>query len=182
LLQKAQEHEGDELDVEWRYLSLEQINHKEGEGWTIWDQPESYPMRSRYAFKGAEAARKQGDDAFKRYHLSMLTARHVDGKELIEKETIFGAARVAGLDMDKFEKDFEAAGLERLKNDHQEGVSKHGVFGCPTLVFDGEKSGYLKMRPLPPDEELAKTWEQIKALVVGRPEIGEIKRPTPPRA
>jgi predicted DsbA family dithiol-disulfide isomerase len=179
LLRKAREHEGDNLDVQWRYLSLEQINQKEGDGWKIWNQPGNYPMRSRYSFMGAEAARKQGDDAFDRYHLSMLKARHVDGKELTERETVFDAAREAGLDMEQFENDFDAATLERLAKDHEEGVEKYGVFGTPTLVFEGGRSGYLKLRPLPPDEELASTWEQVKGLIAGRPEIGEIKRPVP---
>jgi 2-hydroxychromene-2-carboxylate isomerase len=181
LLQKAKEHEGEALDIEWRYLSLEQINNKEGEGWKIWEQPDSYPMRGRWAFKGADAARKQGNEAFQRFHLSLLTSRHVDQNELTEKETIFEAARSAGLDMAQFEKDFESATLEQLAKDHEEGVSNYGVFGCPTLVFDGSNAGYLKMRPLPADEELVDTWKQVKNIVDGRPEIGEIKRPTAPQ-
>lgn len=179
MLRKAKEHEGDNLDIQWRYLSLEQINQKEGEDWKIWEQPESYPMRGRYAFKGAEAARKQGDEAFDRFHLNLLAARHVDQKELTDKETVFQAARDAGLDMDRFEQDFEAATLERIAKDHQEGVENYGVFGTPTLVFDGGKSGYIKMRPLPPEDELVDTWKQVKAVVFDRPEIGEIKRPVP---
>ena len=179
MLQKAKEVEGDDLDIEWRYLSLEQINQKQGDDWKIWEQPEAFPMRGRYAFKGAEAARKQGNDAFERYHLNLLTARHVDGKEITDKETIFQAARDAGLDMEQFERDFDAATLDRVAQDHEEGVDSYGVFGTPTLVFEGGKSGYVKLRPLPPDEELAATWRQIKDMIVGRPELGEIKRPKP---
>jgi predicted DsbA family dithiol-disulfide isomerase len=181
LLQKAKEIEGDNLDIEWRYLSLEQINNKEGGDWKIWEQPETYPMRGRWAFKGAEAARKQGKDAFERFHLKLLAARHVDQKELTDKDTIFETARDAGLDMDRFGSDFEAASLDQLAADHEAGVRTYGVFGTPTLVFEGGKSGYLKMRPLPPEEELAGTWRQVKDVVQGRPEIGEIKRPVPPR-
>jgi predicted DsbA family dithiol-disulfide isomerase len=181
LLRHAREHSDDNLDVEWRYLSLEQINNKHGDDWKVWEQPESYPMRGRLAFKGAEAARKQGDDAFDNYHLALLKARHVEGKELTDRETIFGAARDAGLDMDRFTEDFESATLDELGKQHEAGVSKHGVFGCPTIVFDGSSAGYLKLRPLPPDEELLKTWEQVKAIIHGRPEIAEIKRPVAPR-
>lgn len=178
-MRKAKEHEGDNLEVEWRCLSLEQINSNEEDGWKIWEQPESYPMRSRWAFKGAEAARKQGDDAFERFHLRLLESRHVDRNELANQETVFQAARDTGLDMDQFEKDYESATLERLGTDHEKGVTEYGVFGTPTLVFEGGNSGYLKLRPLPPEEELADTWEQVKAIVTGRPEIGEIKRPVP---
>jgi predicted DsbA family dithiol-disulfide isomerase len=179
LLQKAKEHEGDDLEIEWRYLSLEQINSSEGDGWKIWEQPANYPMRSRWAFRGAEAARKQGKDAFERYHLNVLHARHVDRKELATQDTIFEAAEQAGLDMDQFKKDFDAATVDQVGVDHEEGVSKFGIFGTPTLVLNGEHAGYLKLRPLPPDEELPATWKQVKDLVAGRPEIGEIKRPVP---
>ena len=170
------------MDVEWRYLSLEQINSNEGEGFKIWEQPASYPMRSRWAFRGAEAARKQGKDAFERFHLNLLTARHVDRKELATQDTIFEAAEAAGLDMDQFKKDFEAATIDQVGVDHEEGVSKYGVFGTPTIVFDGERAGYLKLRPLPEGDELGKTWEQVKGLINGRPEIGELKRPVPKKS
>lgn len=139
-------------------------------------------MRGRWAFKGAEAARKQGKDAFERYHIGLLAARHVDQKELTDKETIFETAREAGLDMAQFENDFDAATLESVAKDHEHGVSTYGVFGTPTLVFEDGKSGYLKMRPLPPDDELVDTWKQVKSVVAGRPEIGEIKRPVAPQS
>jgi predicted DsbA family dithiol-disulfide isomerase len=179
LLRKAKEHEGDNLDVTWRYLSLEQINTNEGDDWKIWEQPDNYPMRSRWAFRGAEAARKQGDEAFERFHLNLLTARHVDRKELTTQDTVFEAAQEAGLDMDQFKTDFEAATIDQVGIDHEEGVSQYGVFGTPTLVFEGGKSGYLKLRPLPPEDEMTKTWAQVREFIVGRPEIGEIKRPVP---
>lgn len=179
MLQKAKEHEGDNLEIEWRYLSLEQINSTEGDGWKIWEQPTSYPMRGRWAFRGAEAARKQGKDAFETFHLNLLTARHVDRKELATQDTIFEAAQEAGLDMDRFKQDFEAATIDQVGVDHEEGVQNYGAFGTPTIVFDGQHAGYLKLRPLPEGDELAKTWEQVRDLIVGRPEIGEIKRPVP---
>jgi predicted DsbA family dithiol-disulfide isomerase len=181
LLQKAKEEEGDALEIEWRYLSLEQINSKEGDDWKIWEQPANYPMRSRWAFRGAEAARKQGKDAFERFHINMLAARHVDQKELTDERTVFEAAEKAGLDMDQFKSDFEAATIDKVGEDHQEGVGNYGIFGTPTIVIDGEHTGYLKMRPLPADEELGSTWKQVKDLIAGRPEIGEIKRPVAPK-
>jgi predicted DsbA family dithiol-disulfide isomerase len=182
LLQKAKEHEGDNLEIDWKYLSLEQINSKEGEDWKIWEQPATYPMRSRWAFRGAEAARKQGQAAFEAFHLKLLEARHVDRKELASQDTVIEAAADAGLDMEQFKKDFDAATIDQVGEDHQEGVENYGVFGTPTLVFEGGKSGYLKMRPIPPDDELASTWEQVKGLIAGRSEISEIKRPAPKRS
>jgi predicted DsbA family dithiol-disulfide isomerase len=139
-------------------------------------------MRGRFAFRGAEAARKQGKNAFERFHLSLLSARHVDQKELTAEETIFEAAESAGLDMKQFKKDYEAATIDQVGIDHEEGVSNYGIFGTPTLIIDKTHPGYLKMRPLPPEEELVDTWKQVKGLIAGRPEIGEIKRPVAKKA
>ena len=180
LLQHAQQHLGDKLDVTWRYFSLEQVNQKNGPDWKLWDQPESYPSRARLAFKGAEAARKQGKAAFDRFNLALLTARHVDGKDLTDRQTILDAAKAAELDVQQFERDFDAATLGPVGRDHEEGVQTYGVFGTPTFVFEDGQAAYLRLRPLPPDDELPAVWEQLRALMQDRPTIQEIKRPVPP--
>ena len=156
------------------------MNQKNGPDWKLWDQPESYPSRARFAFKGAEAARKQGPEAFDRFHLALLTARHVDGKDLTDRQTILDVAESAGLDMARFEHDFDAATLEPVGRDHEEGTQTYGVFGTPTFVFDSGQAAYLRLRPLPPDDELPAVWEQIRAIMQERPTIQEIKRPVPP--
>jgi predicted DsbA family dithiol-disulfide isomerase len=180
LLHHAKQELGDKLNVSWRYFSLEQVNNKNGEDWKLWQQPESYPSRARFSFKGAEAARKQGDDAFDRFHLALLAARHVDGKELTERDTIFDAARSAELDVDQFERDFDAANLDSVGRDHEAGVNTYGVFGTPTFVFDGGGAAYLRLRPLPPDSEMMAVWDRVKDVMAERPQILEIKRPVAP--
>ncbi len=180
MLHHAQQQLGDKLNVKWRYFSLEQVNQKNGPDWKLWEQPESYPSRARFCFKGAEAARKQGDDAFSRFHLALLTARHVDGKELTDPQTIKDAAKSAELDMDKFERDFNDATLDTVGRDHEEGVNTYGVFGTPTLVFEGGKAAYLRLRPLPAESEMTAVWDQLQNMISTRPYIQEIKRPVPP--
>lgn len=180
MLHHAKEHLGDQIDINWRYFSLEQVNQKNGEDWRLWEQPESYPSRSRLAFKGAEAARQQGKQAFDQFNLALLIARHADGKDLTDRQTIIDAARGAELDMARFERDFDAATLEPVGRDHQEGVQTYGIFGTPTFVFDNGQAAYMRLRPLPPTEELPAVWEQLRAIMEGRPTIQEIKRPVPP--
>jgi predicted DsbA family dithiol-disulfide isomerase len=180
LLHHAQQELGDKLNVNWRYFSLEQVNNKNGDDWKLWEQPESYPSRARFSFKGAEAARKQGDDAFSRFHLALLAARHVDGKELTERQTIMDAAKSAELDMTQFERDFDRATLDGVGRDHQAGVDTYGVFGTPTFVFDGGRAAYLRLRPLPPESEMMAVWEQLEKVMADRPYILEIKRPVAP--
>lgn len=180
MLHHAQQELGDKLNVSWRYFSLEQVNNKFGPDWKLWEQPESYPSRSRLCWKGAEAARKQGKEAFERFHLALLGARHVDGKELTERETIVDAAGKAQLDVDRFERDFDSANLDAVGRDHEAGVSTYGVFGTPTLVFEGGRSAYLRLRPLPPESEMSAVWERLREVVAERPYILEVKRPVPP--
>ncbi len=180
MLHHAQQELGDQLKVSWRYFSLEQVNNKNGADWKLWEQPDSYPSRSRLCWKGADAAREQGDDAFKRFHLALLTARHVDGKELTDPETILGAAKSAELDMARFERDFNAATLTAVGHDHEEGVNTYGVFGTPTIVFDDGRAAYLRLRPLPPESEMMAVWERLQDIIAERPYILEVKRPVPP--
>ncbi len=156
------------------------MNSTKGSDWKLWEQPESYPSRARLAWKGAEAARRQGPEAFERFHLALLTARHQEGKDLTDRETILGAARRAELDLDRFARDFDAATLDAIGRDHEEGVQRYGVFGTPTLVFGDGRAAYLKLRPLPPESEYRAVWQELRDIIEGRPYIQEIKRPVPP--
>ena len=180
MLHHAKEQLGDQLNIDWKYFSLEQVNSQHGPDWKLWEQPESYPSRARLAWKGAIAARQQGEQAFDRFNLALLTARHADGKELTEPQTIVEAAKQAGLDMDRFKQDFEQATLAPVGRDFEEGREEYGVFGPPTIVFEDGRAGYMRLRPLPPEDQLLDVWQQVKSVINGRPSILEIKRPVPP--
>jgi hypothetical protein len=112
--------------------------------------------------------------------VALLTARHVDGKELTDEQTILDAARSAELDVERFKKDFKDASLDAVGRDHEEGVDTHGVFGTPTFVFPDGRAAYLRLRPLPPESEMPAVWRQLEALMVERPYVLEIKRPVAP--
>lgn len=89
-------------------------------------------------------------------------------------------AKAADLDMDQFKRDFDAATLEAVGIDHEEGVQRYGVFGTPTFVFDNGQAAYMRLRPLPEESEMPAIWQQITDIMQGRPQIQEIKRPVPP--
>jgi predicted DsbA family dithiol-disulfide isomerase len=182
VLHRVKEQSGGQLVLRWRYFSLEQVNQKHGPGWKLWEQPETYPSRGRLAWKGAEAARQQGEEAFERFHLALLRLRHEEAWELTKPETVIEAARRAELDVGRFRRDFEAATLDGLARDHEEGVQRYGVFGTPTLVFENGRAAYVKLRPLPPEAEYVAVWERLQEIIAERPYIEEIKRPEPPRS
>ena len=169
---------GDRLAVTWRYFSLEQVNSQEGPEWKLWEQPDSYFSKGRLAFQAAEAARRQGPDAFERLHMGLLKARHEEGKSLAERAVVLDVAQRAGLDVARFERDLgDRSLLRRLGEDHTHAVEKYGVFGTPTLVFANGGAAYLKLRPAPPAQEAMRVFENLRQSIAGWPFIIEVKRP-----
>ena len=173
---------GENLQVTWRHFSLEQVNSKKGPEWWVWDQPDTYDSRSLLSLRAGEAARRQGDEAFGRFHLALLAARHGgDGRiPLNETEPLASVARDAGLDVGRFREDLQDRELlKNIARDHTEGVEKHGVFGTPTFVFENGNAAYLKSF-IPPPEDSTTFFEHFVALMAHRSYVGELKRPQPP--
>jgi predicted DsbA family dithiol-disulfide isomerase len=168
---------GRELEVRWRCFSLAQVNSTRGEGWTVWGATEpGDDVRGREAFKAAEAARRQ--ERFEELHMALLRARHERKLDLDERSTILEAAREAGLDLERLERDMADPGiLDRLARDHQEGVAEHGVFGTPTFVFPGGGTAYVRIRPAPEGEAAVTVFDQLASIVATEPWFLELKRP-----
>ncbi|HSP08435.1 MAG TPA: DsbA family protein [Candidatus Dormibacteraeota bacterium] len=169
---------GRELKIGWRYFSLIQVNSK-NEGWTVWDAPESEPVKGRLAFKAAEAARRQG--GFASLHVPLLRARHRDRLDIDQVEVVERVAEEAGLDMERFRKDVADPGiLEPLARDHREGVERYGVFGTPTFVFRDGVAAYVRISEAVEASRAEELFERVLAVAAGEPRILELKRPTRP--
>lgn len=167
------------LEVEWRNFVLEQVNSKEGPEWKAWEQPEG-ATRSILSLRGGEAARRQGKDAFERYHLAMLEARHEDRARFHERPVVLEVAERAGLDVAQFERDLDdPATAEAIARDHTEAVEQYGIFGTPTFLFENGHTAYVKML-LPPRGDEMQVFRAFMELFERRPYVGEIKRPQPP--
>lgn len=163
------------LSVTWRYFSLTQVNAKE-EGWTVWDAPESTPVRGRLAFHAAEAARRQGK--FDALHLPLLRARHRDRLDIDSRAVIEKVAADAGLDMDRFGHDLDDRSLlEALARDHREAAGELGVFGTPTLVFGSGAAAYVRLSEEVDASAAIQVFDRIYGVAQQEPRILEIKRP-----
>jgi predicted DsbA family dithiol-disulfide isomerase len=172
---------GDRLRVNWRYFPLEQVNSAEGPEWKLWEQPDNFRSRGRPAFQAAVAAREQGEDAFRRFHLALLRAKHEQDQDHSQRETLLGVAESVGLDMDRFRRDLsDRALLPKIGVDYTEGRERHGVFGTPTFVFPNGAAAYLKLRPAPPEADARGLFEEFVRTVRDRPYLTEIKRPRKP--
>ena len=170
------------MKINWKNFLLEQVNKKEGDDSKVWDDPDLHSARALLSLVAAEAARRQGDEAFDKFHLALLTARH-GGDERIplnEDEALVGIAKDAGLDVGRFQEDLKDKELIKIVvRDHTEAVEEHGVFGTPTFIFDNGNSAYLKSF-IPPEEDSAEFFDNFVALMRNRSYVGEVKRPQPP--
>jgi predicted DsbA family dithiol-disulfide isomerase len=178
LLQNVLDSGERRIDVRWRYFSLTQVNSKD-EGWTIWDAPDAEPTRGRLAFMAAEAARRQ--EAFDRFHMPLLRARHVDRADIDDVAVLERVAEDSGLDLDLFRRDFaDHTILTALERDHQEAVAEHGVFGTPTFVFEGGPAAYVRLSEAPDPADSLEIFDRLVSIAAAEPRILEIKRPVKP--
>ena len=181
-LDRVKEVYGDNLDIRWRNFQLEQVNHKEGPDWKVWEQSDVRDARSLLSAIASEAARRQNSEAWGKFHLALLTARHGDETRipLNEEGPILELAEGAGLDVGRLKEDMKDGSLVRIvADDHTEATEKHGAFGTPTFVFETGNSVYLKTF-IPPAEDSVAFFEHFVALSANRSFLGELKRPQPP--
>lgn len=183
-LDEVERHLDSEVNVRWRYFSLAQVNNTR-EGWHIWEQPLVNPdwehhrsARGLRAFWAAEAARQQGEESFRRFHLALLKAYHEEGLSLDNDEAVRAAAERAHLDLARWETDRQnPALLEALKADYTEARSRWDIFGTPTFLFPNARPAYLKLDDLVPADQALAYWETFVRVVAKQQYFLEIKRP-----
>lgn len=164
-----------DLRIEWKDFSLEQVNAENKDTWKVWEQPE-ISSRSLSAFMGAEAARRQGNDAFERFHFNLFAKRHEQHEDL-DRDTVVQVAEECGLDMERFLADLDSDDItDSLARDHEGAVEKK-VFGTPTIFFSEDASAYLRMMPASTGNDALQTYQDFRRFVVDRPNVAEIKRP-----
>lgn len=172
---------GPNLTLNWRYFSLEQANQQQEPQWKLWEQPEGHPSRGLRAFWAAEAARRQGEDAFDCFHIALLRARHEQQRDIADMNTLAEVAKSAGLDMTRFQKDLaDRRLLMKLAEDHAFAVETLGIFGSPTLVFPQRQAIFVKMSASPAPEDCLPVFIELRHLADRRPYIRELKRPETP--
>jgi len=167
-----------DVEVRWRYFSLTQVNSKD-DGWTVWSAPAAEKVRGRAAFAAAEAARRQG--RFDHLHMPLLLARHRDRLDIDDPAVVQQVAAGAGLDMDRFRRDVEDPEiLGALARDHRQAAGELGVFGTPTLVFEGGASAYVRLADGVDENGALEVFDRLVQVAATEPRILEIKRPTRP--
>jgi predicted DsbA family dithiol-disulfide isomerase len=171
----------DEFEIRWKPFSLAQVNQKMGEGYKVWDEPENSHPPGLWGLRASVAAGRQGQDLLDRFLMLLLTARHVDRKELGDLEVLRNVASETGLDVDKFMKDLsDPSSLQEVIASHEEAAQQYGVFGTPTFRFSSGASAFLKILRPDTQEQALRSFDLLKKLMEDELFVGEFKRPQPP--
>lgn len=168
---------GDEVQFEFKFFPLEQVNAPADVEEAIWDLPRENRSPARHSMHAGAAALQQGREAFDAFNLALMKLKHSEGKDHGKRATIMEAAQSAGLNMTQFEEDLADDDLLDIVREHYEGgVSEHGVFGTPTFVFPSGAAVYLQLLPAPTAEEAVPLWREFVATAEERPNFREFKR------
>ena len=113
------------------------------EGWSERDYAPS--LR---AFWAAEAARRQGSEAFERFHLALGRVRHQQGMSYAQPETVQLAAEMAELDLAQFQAALtDPTCLDLLGRRTIPRRKQMDIFGTPTFAFPGARAGLSQAEP-----------------------------------
>jgi predicted DsbA family dithiol-disulfide isomerase len=172
----------DQLQVTWKFFPLEQVNALPDAEFAIWDLPADRRSRGRDSLHAATAARRQGAEAFERFHLEVLRLKHELDHDHGQRATWVEAAERAGLDRERFDADLgDRSLLLEIRDDYVHGREQFAVFGTPTFVFPNGHSAYLQVLPAPPPEDAVPLWNDFVRMVRDRQYLREIKRSWPPK-
>jgi len=167
-----------EVEFNWRYFPLEQVNSSQGPGWRVWEQDPA-GCRGLGALLASAAAKRQGPEVFRRFHIRLLEARHRDGGDLNDETMLQAVAREAGLDEGRWAGDRANPELyHEIAEDYGFAHGELGCFGTPTLVFPEGGGYFVKLADPPADAAAAvELFRWVRSLARFRPLVRELKMP-----
>jgi len=179
-LTRLHEEVGDVLSLQWKSFLLRPVAQPKSpeafrrytESWMrpaaaadagefrTWSSQEAPPSHSIPPALAVKAAARQ--DAFERYHLALMHAYFAESRNVTEADNILAVARECGLDVARFERDFDdPATLAEVLADHREAVSLE-IHGVPCVVVEGF--------PLPGAQERA-VYENVLVRMLERKKV-----------
>lgn len=159
------------LRVRWRFFSLAIANDYR-------DKDRGMALLRVAALAGGEG----GNEAVGLVYQAFGTALHEEKQDIRTEEALANVAPAAlsrvGLDATLFQRalhDTKTAAAVRA--DHEQARDRHGAFGVPWLVLDGQEHGFFGpvIDPVPEGQEALDLWEHT-AWMIQRPYLYEIKR------
>lgn len=166
-------------DVEFWPFSVEQTRRGEGEA-AIWYEPRD--SVSLLAMQVGLVVRDRFPDQFPALHIALFAARHDEGLDLRDEHVLRQVLVRQGVDADAvFAEVATGSALESYRREHERAVADHAAFGVPVLIADG-RAAFVRLLQRPAgDAQLARrTVERLLDLVVGWPDLNELKHTTIP--
>jgi predicted DsbA family dithiol-disulfide isomerase len=169
---KLIQERGISLHINWRPFAIQMDKPSE-----YWNQSWKTANSELRGFIAAEAARRQGNEAFLRFHNALEGAVHEQLLELGEESTLIAVTQQAGLDMDRFQADWHDPQLtQAVQHSHIQGGEKLNISGTPTLVFPNGRSFHLELSEVPPVADALETFQVFETMALRLPFIKQLKR------
>ena len=170
---------GAEWEVAFLPFSLTQVHVGEGDT-AVWDDPAH--AGDLIALEAGIAVRDWFPSDFLAVHQALFTARHDAGLDLRDRDVVLRALDATGVDADQVLAVVDE-GKPRaiIAATHTETVEKHQVFGVPTF-FIGDQVAFARIMTRPATDPAASVAvvEHVLRLIVGHPELNELKHTTIP--
>ena len=163
---------GQPLEINWHPFAIQMDDLDQ-----YWKRPWKLANSELRGFIAAEAARRQGNEAFLRFHDALEDAVHEQLLELGEESTLIAVTQQAGLDMDRFQADWHDPQLTRaIQHSHIQGGEKFNISGTPTLVFPNGRSFHLELSEIPPAADTLEAFQVFETMALRLPYIKQLKR------
>lgn len=163
-----------ELDVAWRFFSLEEVNREDGKKHP-WERAWSYGWSQ---MRVAALLRRDGVEAVDRWYAAAGAAFFERGLPTFTPDGARAVLESIGVDPHRVEEALEdpTTGDEVLA-DHRECVERHGGHGVPTLVLDDGTALFGPVVLDPPEGPAAvRLWDLVTAWR-DFPTLFELRRP-----
>jgi len=169
---KLVEKSGQAFNIHWHPFAIQMDAPSE-----YWNQSWRIANSELRGFIAAEAARRQGSEAFLAFHDALEQAVHEQFLELGDETTLIVAAQQAGLNVDRFQADLHDPQLaQAARNSHAQAIERWNVSGTPTLVFPNGRSFHLELSEVPPVADALETFRVLETLALRLPYIRQLKR------
>ena len=171
--------DGAEWEVEFWPFSVEQTRRADDQA-PIWDNPGA--SVSFLAMQVGLVVRDRYPEHFLPVHAAVFAARHDEGLDLRQEHVLRQVLVRNNVDPDAvFDEVAGGAPLETYRREHERAVAEHGVFGVPTLIADG-RAAFVRLMHGPTGDpgSARRIVESLLDLVVGWPELNELKHTTIP--
>ena len=170
--------DGADWDVHFLPFSLGQMHVEEGQP-DVWDDPTK--ETGLLALQVGTVVRDQFPDRFGAVHLGLFDARHVDSRDLRDREVLSRVLETNGVPAaEVFDEIAGGSPLATVRKEHEAAAADHDVWGVPTFVL-GDQAVFVRLMSGPPsDADGRATVERILDLLAWT-DLNEFKHTSIPR-